>query len=150
MSFRYTLTVLKQEEECGYIQLFGNNDFIEQVHDFVEQRFQSELDEDSFFDDGLFKVRLNKDDLNGLYRVVDAYCLEFVLKDEKGHRYIDLLENYSKDADFGLSNWDVILGRYYALESAKLNDFLNKNEAFCGFMCPFEIKEGYEVLFRYS
>ena len=23
MSFRYTLTVLKQEEECGYIQLFG-------------------------------------------------------------------------------------------------------------------------------
>lgn len=150
MSFRYTLTVLKQEEECGYIQLFGNNDFIEQMHDFAEQRLQSELDEDSFFEDGLFKVRLDKDDLNELYRVVDAYCFELVLNDEKTYRYIDLLEHYRKDGDFGLSNWGVILGNYYALESAKLNEFLNKNEAFCGFMCPFEIKEGYEVLFKYS
>lgn len=150
MSFRYTLTVLKQEEECGYIQLFGNNDFIEQVHDFVEQRFQSELGADSFFEEGLFKVRLDKDDLNELYRVVDAFCFDIVLNDEKKHRYIDLLEHFRKDGDFGLSNWSVILGNYYALESAKLNDFLNKNEAFCGFMCPFEIKEGYEVLFKYS
>lgn len=150
MSFRYTLTVLKQEEECGYIQLFGNNDFIEQVHDFTQQRFQSELDEDLFFEEGLFKVRLNKDDLNELYRIVDAYCVDLVLRDEKTYRYIDLLEHYRKDGDFGLSNWSVILGKYYALESAKLNDFLNKNEAFWGFMCPFGIKEGYEVLFKYS
>lgn len=123
MSFRYTLTVLKQEEECGYIQLFGNNDFIEQVHDFTQQRFQSELDEDLFFEEGLFKVRLNKDDLNELYRIVDAYCVDLVLRDEKTYRYIDLLEHYRKDGDFGLSNWSVILGKYYALESAKLNDF---------------------------
>lgn len=86
-----------------------------------------------------------------MYRVVDKYCIDLVKGDEKIYRYIDLLKNYRGDYDdFGQSNWDIVLGNYYALESAKLNDFLNKEEAIEGFMCPFEINEGYEVAFSYG
>lgn len=150
MSFRYILETKKDGETIDYIQLFGNNDYIEPVHNFIQERFFA--DEESEFDeDGCFEVVLSKDDLNELYRVVDKYCLDLVKGDEKTYRYIDLLKNYHDDSDdFGKSNWDIVLGNYYVLESAVLNNLLAKNEAIRGFMCPFEIKEGYEVVFRYG
>lgn len=149
MSFRYTLETKKDGETIGYIQLFGNNDYIEPVHKFIQERFFA--DEESEFDeDGCFEVVLGKEDLNGLYRVVDKYCLDLVKGDEKTYRYIDLLKNYNEDfGDFGQSNWAIVLGKYYSLESAALNNFLVNDKAFVGFMCPFEIKEGYEVTLKY-
>lgn len=132
MSFRYMLTTKKGGKTIGYIQLFGNNDWIEPVHKFIGERFFAD-DESEFAEDDSFEVILSKDDLNDLYRVVDKYCIDLVKGDEKIYRYIDLLKNYRGD-----------------LESAKLNDFLNKEEAIEGFMCPFEINEGYEVVFSYG
>nr|DAR80880.1 MAG TPA: hypothetical protein [Caudoviricetes sp.] len=150
MSFRYELKTKKDGETIDYIQLFGNNDYIEPVHNFIRERFfadeESEIDED-----GCFEVVLSKDGLNDLYRVVDKYCIDLVKGDEKTYRYIDLLKNYHGDSDdFGQSNWAIVQGNYYSLESAALNNFLAKNKAIRGFMCPFEIKEGYEVAFRYG
>lgn len=150
MSFRYTLTTKKDGEEIGYIQIFGNNDWIEPVHKFIGERFFADK-KSEFVEDDSFEVVLGKDDLNDLYRVIDKHCLELVKRDEKTYRYIDLLRNYHDDSDdFGQSNWDIVLGNYYALESANLNNFLTKNKAIRGFMCPFEIKEGCEVVFSYG
>ena len=150
MSFRYTLTTKKDGEEIGYIQLFGNNDWIEPVHKFIGERFFADK-ESEFAEDDSFEVILSKDDLNDLYRVVDKYCIDLVKGDEKTYRYIDLLKNYHGDSDdFGQSNWDIVQGNYYSLESAALNNFLAKDKAIRGFMCPFGINEGYEVVFEYS
>lgn len=150
MSFRYTLITKKDGEEIGYIQIFGNNDWIEPVHKFIGERFFADK-ESEFAEDDPFKVILSKDDLNDLYRVVDKYCIDLVKGDEKTYRYIDLLENYHGDSgDFGRSNWAIVQGNYYSLESAALNNFLVKDEAIRGFMCPFEIKEGCEVVFSYG
>lgn len=149
MSFRYTLTIKKDGEEIDYIQLFGNNDWIEPVHKFIGARFFAD-EESEFAEDDFFEVILGKDDLNDLYRVVDKYCIDLVKGDEKTYRYIDLLKNYHGDSDdFGQSNWAIVLGNYYALESAALNNFLAHNKAIRGFMCPFKIKEGHEVVFSY-
>jgi|GEM_PF-1663533 len=150
MSFRYTLTTKKDGEEIGYIQIFGNNDWIEPVHKFIGARFFAD-EESEFAEDDSFEVILSEDDLNFLYRIVDKYCLDLVKGDEKTYRYIDLLKNYEEySGDFGRSNMPVVLGNYYALESAALNNFLVKDEAIRGFMCPFEIKEGHEVVFSYG
>jgi hypothetical protein len=150
MSFRYELRTKKDGKTMGYFQLFGNNDGIEPVHKFIQERFFAD-DKNIFAEDATFEVVLGKDDLNDLYRVVDKYCLDLVKGDEKTYRYIDLLENYHDDSDdFGQSNWAIVLGNYYSLESAALNNFLVKDEAIIGFMCPFGIKEGYEVVFSYG
>lgn len=150
MSFRYELRTKKDGETIGYFQLFGNNDCIEPVHKFIQERFFAD-EKSKFVENSTFEVVLGEDGLNDLYRVVDKYCLDLVKGDEKTYRYIDLLENYEEySSDFGRSNLPIVLGGCYALESATLNSFLIKDEAIRGFMCPFEIKEGYEVLFRYG
>lgn len=82
MSFRYTLITKKDGKEIGYIQLFGNDDWIEPVHKFIGARFFAD-EESEFAEDDSFEVILSEDDLNFLYRIVDKYCLDLVKGDEK-------------------------------------------------------------------
>lgn len=150
MSFRYELRTKKDGETIGYFQLFGNNDFIEPVHKFIQERFFAD-EKNIFAEDSAFEVVLSEDDLNDLYRIVDKYCFNLVKGDQKTYRYIDLLGNYDEDsADFGQSNWWIVRGNYYALASTALNDFFIKDKAIRGCVCPYKINEGYEVAFSYG
>ncbi len=73
MSFRYTLEIVdKNGKSLDYLQLFGNNDFIQELHEFAKRHNGLQDYED-------FSVILNNETLNELYAVVDNYCLNFVL-----------------------------------------------------------------------
>ena len=39
MNFRYTIEIKKDGETIDYIQLFGDNDYIEPVHKFIREQF---------------------------------------------------------------------------------------------------------------
>ena len=143
MSFRYEIIIEKNNKEVNYIQLFGNNDYIEEVHDYIKSKFnlENELEDDDF------EVELSKNELNELYKIIDKYC--FKLAQQKDYRYIDVLEKYREDyGDFGLYN--LSYDNYYVLQSARLCKFLVHSEGIDNFCCPFSILDGYKVIFKYS
>lgn len=143
MSFRYEIIIEKNNKEVNYIQLFGNNDYIEEVHDYIKNK--SNL-ENKLEDEASFEVELSKNELNKLYKIIDEYCLG--LARQKDYRYIDVLKNYTDDyGDFGLYN--LSYDNYYVLQSARLCKFLVDSEGIDNFCCPFEILDGYKVLFSY-
>lgn len=83
MSFRYTLEIVdKNGKSLDYLQLFGNNDFIQELHEFAKRH-------DGLQDYEDFCVILNNETLNELYAVVDNCCLNFA-KDET-YRNIDVI-----------------------------------------------------------
>lgn len=143
MSFRYEIIIEKNNKEVNYIQLFGNNDYIEEVHDYIKNKFNLENDLEDDLD---FEVELSRNELNELYKIIDKYCLE--LAKQKDYRYIDILKNYRDGEDFGLYN--LSYDNYYVLQSAVFCKFLVYSEGIDGFCCPFKILDGYKVIFKYS
>lgn len=144
MSFRYEIIIEKNNKEVNYIQLFGNNDYIKEVHDYIKNKFNLENDLENDLD---FEVHLSKNKLNELYKIIDEYCLG--LARQKDYRYIDVLKNHTDDyGDFGLYN--LSYNNYYVLQSARLCKFLVDSEGIDNFCCPFHILDDYKVIFKYS
>lgn len=144
MSFRYTLEIIdEQGKSLDYLQLFGNNDFIKELHEFAKRH-------DGLQDYEDFCVILNNDTLNELYTVVDNCCLNFA-KDET-YRKIDVIECYNKyygRISFGESLIDLLYGNYYTMQSARLYDWLFKSDYITGLVGDFEINGNVQVKFEY-
>lgn len=89
MSNRYTVEIYKKgqvSEPIKSYQLFGNNDYIGVIQDFVEE-IGGIVDVGGYFD-----ITLDNKQLQELYQVVDQYCLD--LLEDEDHRVIDLLNIY--------------------------------------------------------
>lgn len=147
MSYRYEISIYKDNKELEYIQLFRNM-IIPEIHDYIADKFNLKFIED----DCDFEVELDSDTLNELYKIIDNYCYEFAKKDLAVNSYIDLLYNYKKYNydDFGLANIDIAANNLIVLQSAALNLFLTRSENIIGYCHPFKIGEGINVLFRFS
>ena len=147
MSYRYEISITKNNKELESIQLFRNM-IIQDIHEFIANRFNLKfIDEESDFE-----VELDSDTLNELYKIIDNYCYEFDKKDLAVNSYIDLLYDYKKYDyhDFGASNLDVAANNLIVLQSAALNLMLCRSEHIIGYCHPFKIGEGVRVLFRFS
>ena len=144
MSFRYTLEVIdKNNKSLDYLQLFGNNDFIQELHEFAKRH-------DGLQDYEDFCVILNNDTLNELYDVVDNCCLNLA-KDET-YSKIDLNECYNRyhgRISFGESLTDLLYGNYYVMQSATLYNWLFKSDYITGLVGDFKIDEKVQVRFEY-
>ena len=147
MSYRYELSIHKDNKELEYIQLFRNM-IIPEIHEYISDKFNLKFIEDDID----FKVELDSDSLNELYKIIDKYCYEFAKKDLAVNSYIDLLYDYNKYNynDFGLANIDIAANNLTVLQSAALNLFLTRSENIIGYCHPFKIGEGINVLFRFS
>lgn len=146
MSYRYELSIHKDNKELEYIQLLRNM-IIPELHDYISDKFNL-----TFIDDDTdFEVELDNDTLNELYKIIDNYCYEFAKKDLAVNSYIDLLYDYNKYNydDFGLANIDIAANNLIVLQSAALNLFLTRSENIIGYCHPFKIGEGINVLFRF-
>ena len=147
MSYRYEISITKNNKELESIQLFRNM-IIQDIHEFIANRFNLKfIDEEPDFE-----VELDSDTLNELYKIIDNYCYEFAKKDLAVNSYIDLLYDYKKYDyhDFGASNLDVAANNLIVLQSAALNLMLRRSEHIIGYCHPFKIGEGVRVLFRFS
>lgn len=147
MSYRYEISITKNNKELESIQLFRNM-IIQDIHEFIANRFNLKfIDEEPDFE-----VELDSDTLNELYKIIDNYCYEFAKKDLAVNSYIDLLYDYKKYDyhDFGASNLDVAANNLIVLQSAALNLMLCRSEHIIGYCHPFKIGEGVRVLFRFS
>lgn len=144
MSFRYILEITdKNNKSLDYLQLFGNNDFIKELHEFAKRH-------DGLQDYEDFSVILNNDTLNELYDVIDNYCLDLV-KDEV-HNIISLKDCYDRyygRISFGESLVDLLYGNYYAMQSARLYKWLFKSDYITGLVGDFRINEEVQVKFEY-
>lgn len=147
MSYRYEISIHKDNQELEYIQLFRNM-IIPEIHDYISNKFNLQFIED----DTDFEVELDNDALNELYKIIDNYCYEFAKKDLAVNSYIDLLYDYNKYNynDFGLANIDIAANNLTVLQSAALNLFLTRSEKIIGYCHPFKIGEGINVLFKFS
>lgn len=147
MSYRYEISITKNNKELESIQLFRNM-IIQDIHEFIANRFNLKfIDEEPDFE-----VELDSDTLNELYKIIDNYCYEFAKKDLAVNSYIDLLYDYKKYDyhDFGASNLDIAANNLIVLQSAALNLMLCRSEHIIGYCHPFKIGEGVRVLFRFS
>jgi hypothetical protein len=147
MSYRYELSIHKDNKELEYIQLFRNM-IIPEIHEYISDKFNLK-----FIDDDCdFEVELDSDTLNELYKIIDNYCYNYAKKDLAVNSYIDLLYDYNKYNydDFGLANIDIAANNLIVLQSAALNLFLTRSENIIGYCHPFKIGEGINVLFRFS
>jgi len=147
MSYRYEISITKNNKELESIQLFRNM-IIQDIHEFIANKFNLKfIDEEPDFE-----VELDSDTLNELYKIIDNYCYEFAKKDLAVNSYIDLLYDYKKYDyhDFGASNLDVAANNLIVLQSAALNLMLCRSEHIIGYCHPFKIGEGVRVLFRFS
>lgn len=147
MSYRYEISIHKDNQELECIQLFRNM-IIPEIHEYIADKFNLK-----FIDDDIdFEVELDNDNLNKLYKIIDNYCYEFAKKDLAVNSYIDLLYDYNKYNynDFGLANIDIAANNLTVLQSAALNLFLTRSEKIIGYCHPFKIGEGINVLFRFS
>lgn len=147
MSYRYELSIHKDNKELEYIQLFRNM-IIPEIHEYISDKFNLK-----FIDDDCdFEIELDSDTLNELYKIIDNYCYNYAKKDLAVNSYIDLLYDYNKYNydDFGLANIDIAANNLIVLQSAALNLFLTRSENIIGYCHPFRIGEGINVLFRFS
>lgn len=158
MSTRYTLTIRNKKDPerlFDSYQLFGNNDYIKEIHDFVanlspEKDLKIKINEDSEF-----FVELNSKSLTGLYKIIDDYCLNLCEKDPDTHRYIDIMSTYNKfqergiKSDFGSCCYNINFDSIYALQSAYLFQILFKHRGVRCLEGECEIKPGFIVEFEY-
>ena len=158
MSTRYTLTIRNKKDPerlFDSYQLFGNDDYIREIHDFVASLsstddFKIEMNEDSDF-----FVELNSESLTGLYKVIDDYCLKLCKENPKVHRYIDIMSMYNKfqergiKSDFGSCCYNINFDSIYALQSAYLFQILFKHRGTRCLEGECEIKPDFTVEFEY-
>ena len=48
MSFRYKIKILKKDKVINSTQLFGDNDYIKEIHDYIKNKFDLDLDSISY------------------------------------------------------------------------------------------------------
>ena len=158
MSTRYTLTIRNKKDPerlFNSYQLFGNDDYIREIHDFIanlssEKNLKIKMNEDSEF-----FVELNSESLTGLYKVIDDYCLNLCKKNPKTHRYIDIMSTYNKfqergiKSDFGSCCYSINFDSIYALQSAYLFQILFKHRGTRCLEGECEIKPDFTVEFEY-
>ena len=89
MSLRYELEIKnKKTGDVRYIQLFGRNYLIDELHEFagikIEEPFLEETPES-------FEKELNSDSLKELYTIVDNYCKNFAMQ---GGTFDDLTDPF--------------------------------------------------------
>lgn len=147
MSYKYEISITKNNKELESIQLFQNM-IIPEIHEYISNKFNLKfIDEEPDFE-----VELDSDTLNELYKIIDNYCYEYANQSLAVNSYIDLLYNYKKYDyhDFGASNLDVAANDLIVLQSAALNLMLCRSEHIIGYTCPYKIGEGVRVLFRFS
>ena len=95
MSLRYELEIKnKKTGSVRYIQLFGRNDLIDELHEFagikIKEPFLEETPES-------FEKELNSDSLRELYTIVDNYCKNFAMR---GGTFDDLTDPFSVYINF--------------------------------------------------
>lgn len=148
MSYQYTLSIYKNNQEKESIQLFRNR-IIPEIHDFIASTFSIPFDDDS---EAYFEVELDSDTLNALYHIIDHYCYRYAQLD-KTHSVIDLLSDYQEYEcyhSFGEANLAIVANDLIVLQSAALNLMLCRSEHILGYTYPYQIGEGVRVGFRFS
>lgn len=95
MSLRYELEITnKKTGGVRYIQLFGRNYLIDELHEFagikIEEPFLEETPES-------FEKELNSDSLKELYTIVDNYCKNFAMR---GGTFDDLTDPFDVYINF--------------------------------------------------
>ena len=158
MSTRYTLTIRNKKDPerlFDSYQLFGNDDYIREIHDFVANLSSNKNLKIKMNEDSDFFVELNSESLTGLYKVIDDYCLKLCKENPKVHRYIDIMSMYNKfqergiKSDFGSCCYNINFDSIYALQSAYLFQILFKHRGVRCLEGECEIKPEFTVEFEY-
>ena len=141
MSLRYILEV-KNKKDGGtrYIQIFGNNDLINKLHEFagikIPEPFLEEIPPS-------FKKELNADSLRELYIIVDNYCKDFAMHGGAADGIFDPFDiSVSLDAFTEFSSWATVF------QSAQMFYWLVRYNVIT--KESFDINPDYAVTFRYS
>ena len=146
MSNRYNVEVFDSNKKLvDYIQLFGNNDYIEELHEFA-----SKCGFDVDADDCYFSGTLDGNQLSELYKVVDKVCIDV---NNESPLIIDakyLYERYGINFSMSLGECliEVVDGQYRVLQSAMLLMFMWRlNVIECWSRISIRVKKRYEVVF---
>ena len=149
MSNRYNVEVFDSNKKMvDYIQLFGNNDYIEELHEFA-----SKCGFDVDADDYCFSGTLDGKQLSELYKVVDKVCIDVNNKSPLTIDVTDLYERYSINFSRSLGECliGIVDGRYRVLESAMLLLFMWKSNIIeCWSPNSIRVRDGYEVVFSWQ
>lgn len=146
MSNRYYVKVFDNGNKLvGDIQLFGNNEYVEELHEFAK-RCGFDVDEDY-----CFKGSINGDQLKELYKTVDKVCLD-INNDIPLH--IDVTDLYNKYGSFYESLGECLVkivdGQYRVLQSAMLLMFMwNSRGIDCWSPSSIYVRDGYKVVFSW-
>lgn len=149
MSNRYNVEVFDSNKKMvDYIQLFGNNDYIEELHEFA-----SKCGFDVDADDYCFRGTLDGNQLSELYKVVDKVCIDVNNESPLTIDVADLYKRYSNNFSRSLGECliGIIDGQYRVLQSAMLFLFIWKLK--CIEYCSpgsISVKDGYEVVFSWQ
>lgn len=149
MSNRYNVEVFDSNKKMvDYIQLFGNNDYIEELHEFA-----SKCGFDVDADDYCFRGTLDGNQLSELYKVVDKVCIDV---NNESPLTIDVADLYKRhNANFSRSLGECLIGivdgKYRVLESAMLLLFMWKSNIIeCWSPNSIRVRDGYEVVFSWQ
>lgn len=141
MSLRYILEIKnKKDGETHYIQIFGNNDLINKLHEFagikIPEPFLEEIPPS-------FKKELNTDSLRELYTIVDNYCKDFAMHGGTADGIFDPFDiSVSLDEFTEFSSWATVF------QSAQMFYWLVKYKVIT--RDNFDINPNHTVTFRYS
>ena len=149
MSNRYNVEVFDSNKKMvDYIQLFGNNDYIEELHEFA-----SKCGFDVDADDYCFRGTLDGNQLSELYKVVDKVCIDVNNKSPLTIDATDLYERYSINFSRSLGECliRIVDGQYRVLQSAMLLLFMWKLRCIeCWSPNSIRVRDGYEVVFSWQ
>ena len=141
MSLRYILEIKnKKDDGTQYIQIFGNNNLINELHEFagikIKEPFLDELPES-------FEKELNTDSLRALYKIVDDYCKDFAINGNTFDDFCDpfnILVSFDEFVAFG--SWATVF------QSAQMFYWLVRCKVIT--RDNFSINPDYMITFRYS
>lgn len=149
MSNRYNVEVFDSNKKMvDYIQLFGNNDYIEELHEFA-----SKCGFDVDADDCYFRGTLDGNQLSELYKVVDKVCIDVNNESPLTIDVADLYKRYSINFSRSLGECliGIVDGQYRVLQSAMLLMFMWRLNAIeCWSPNSISVKDGYEVVFSWQ
>ena len=141
MFLRYELEIKnKKTGSVRYIQLFGRNDLIEELHEFagikIEEPFLEETPES-------FEKELNSDSLKELYTIVDNYCKNFAMQ---GGTFDGLTDPF--DIEISIDSFSAFGLFATVFQSAQMFYWLVRYKVIT--RESFDINPDYTVTFRYS
>ena len=146
MSNRYCVEVFDSNKELvDYLQLFGNNDYIEELHEFANE---CGFDIDG---DYCFEGQIDAKQLEELYKIVDKVCIDINNKSPLNISVTDLYERHNSNFSRTLGECliGIVDGQYGVLQSAILLLFMWNTR---GIECSpsISVKDGYKVVFSWS